>query len=375
MVFILVIRSLFSASLLLTTLPYLHITSSFPHSDVLRRAIQTDFKISTHSSSSTIYITQNPLLSFSHFSSSYYLSLISSQLQGILFIAHDCSQSAYDFWPYSDQNCQLCRGLAEEVKIVKSALSQQFLVIAISSLDRNSGCWGLDDLPVVIDILSQIQRSTRSSTNLPIFGLGSSSGGRFLWKLFQNLQILQLSSSHPPPFQFDGLIFQSISIPLHSNSLFPFQHPPPIIFNPMAKDQLMFDAILRNHHSLIADHDFPPSLVQVQICHPVPFVSSFLLSRLQHINLTRTEATQIASLMTIHGFTNQTGHLIVDPTEPLNNWRLVLSSTLPSETLQKVIPSVGESPLAKIFSRCWAYHEYCADHIEEDLLWMKRMIA
>lgn len=288
--------------------------------------------------------------------------VLSQEISGIFFIAHACTHSAYDFWPQSPL-CPDCIGLAEEVEIVRSALSQKFLVVAISSLDRKSGCWSAQDIEGVVSILKAIRRSLPSKR--PIFGLGCSSGGRFLWQLSQHLFSTGDSYLH-----LDGMIIQAISIPIGISTIVPM-YPPPIIFNPMTRDESMYKLILNNNRTLIDQHKYPPDYIKVQICNVRPLSPSFILSRLHYLNLTEMEAESIYSLLSTNGYVNHTGYFIKDPTDPLNKWREILSANLPSPTLSKLVLTLGRSPLAKVFNRCWAYHEYCADHIKENILWMK----
>jgi hypothetical protein len=312
--------------------------------------LSTDFQI--NSIHSTLVITEKPNLN--------------KPLNGIFFIAHACTHSAYDFWPKS-KNCPNCVGLAEEVEIVRSAISQNFYVIAISSLDRQSGCWGLDDLPVVITILDEIKRSL--PINLPLFALGCSSGGSFLWKLFQHLEEV-----HHPLLALDGLIIQSMSLPplsSHQPFLLP-KYPPPIIFNPMPRDQRLYHTVLQNNHTLITEHQYPSLLIQIGICSPLQCSSQFLFSRLSYLNLSLQEIQLILSLLHSENYFNPNDDFLrKDPTDPTNDWRTVLRESLSPEILKKVDLTPGKSPLAKVLNRCWAYHEYCADEVRENLLWMK----
>jgi hypothetical protein len=309
--------------------------------------LTTDFQIDFKQS--TVVLKEKPILN--------------KPINGIFFIAHACTHSAYDFWPKSGR-CPDCVGLAEEVEIVRSAISQNFYVIAISSLDRQSGCWGMDDLAGVVTILEEVKRSFPS--HLPLFGLGCSSGGTFLWKLFQYLEEID-----HPLLRIDGMIIQSMALPIAQPPLVP-QLPPPIIFNPMPRDQSMYESVLHNNHSLVADHRYPSLMVHIGTCSPLPCSPEFISSRLWYLPLTLQEAQTINSLLRAHNYLNlHDDYLIKDPTNPTNNWRDLLVKNLSPETMAKIDLTPGKSPLAKVLNRCWAFHEYCADEIKENLLWMK----
>ena len=66
-----------------------------------------------------------------------------NDVRAVIFLAHGCSHSSYDWWPVSEgrTGCPECVGLPEEVRIVDLALKHGFFTIAASSSDRDSGCW------------------------------------------------------------------------------------------------------------------------------------------------------------------------------------------------------------------------------------------
>jgi hypothetical protein len=72
-------------------------------------------------------------------------------------------------------------------------------VIAISSLDRETGCWSFwDDCFDVWDILNW-WRSDWGLDHLPLYGVGVSSGGSFVMKLPRYIKVRCRSSFRPVP--------------------------------------------------------------------------------------------------------------------------------------------------------------------------------
>lgn len=105
-----------------------------------------------------------------------YVWQIPSNPQAVLFLAHGCSRHATVFWDRHPQ-CPNCVGLPEERALLLQALERGFAVIAISSTDV---CWSVkDDMEPTKVILSDwiLEKGLKQ---LPVVGLGSSTGGYFL---------------------------------------------------------------------------------------------------------------------------------------------------------------------------------------------------
>ena len=101
----------------------------------------------------------------------------------ILFLAHGCNHQGTDFW-HASAVCNKCLGLPEEVRIVKAALAANFAVIAVTSIDRDSGCWTFEaDAPRVRDAIAAFRTAAGLPGSLPIVALGASSGGAFALQL------------------------------------------------------------------------------------------------------------------------------------------------------------------------------------------------
>jgi hypothetical protein len=107
---------------------------------------------------------------------------------GILFVAHGCNHAHTD-WFVCQQGCL---GLPEEVAIVNLALERNLVVVAVSSKNRHSKCWNPEvDGPRVATVLQKIpdKYAPVSSSPLPIWAFGASSGGGFVSALGNFMKI------------------------------------------------------------------------------------------------------------------------------------------------------------------------------------------
>ena len=278
-------------------------------------------------------------------------------IAGTLFVAHACTHSSLDFWMKTASNidaCSDCIGLAEETLIVNKALASGWVVVAIDSSDRNSGCWRVEDNSFVNSELSAIRQRLDVSSHLPLFAIGTSSGGSFVWGMAVKGAV-------------DGLIVQVMSVNVDGTKL-PARIP--IILHPMKRDKRTFDAMASNFKHLVAlygsDH------VKFEECIPLPVTSEYILGRMPELN--ENIAQRIVDLLKSSGdISNSSGYLVKDPTDIHNNWRNLLLQNIAAQDMRNISLQRGKSRLAKVLNRAWAFHEYCADYIEQDLKWMHSM--
>ena len=288
-------------------------------------------------------------------------------LKGIFLIAHACTHSAYDFWPLQT-GCQHCIGLAEEVAIVRCALSSGYLVVAVSSHDRKSGCWGGKvDIKRVSAVLDHLQAMYLVGVVLPTFAYGCSSGGAFVWNLAQKRSV-------------SGIIIQVMPVQVNAQ-LRMSQHPIPVVFNSMPRDKETSKAMRGSALKLkilYTEFFFSESKASEYInfkeCNPIPVDVEYLTNRLRHTNISRIDAEAIISVLKQAGYVDlNSSYLVKDPTLLHNDWRTELKKHPKTSNLLKarsIILTRGKSPLAKALHRCWAFHEYCSDYLKDDLLWL-----
>jgi hypothetical protein len=114
------------------------------------------------------------------------------------------------------------------------ALARGYAVAAVTSADRLSGCWQSSvDGPRVVRALSWLRGSEAWATDLPLFALGASSGGRFVASLpkLLLLQAAVCARSPPPVAQLTcaklrwKLLREYVQVTRHKEHLYPEQAP------------------------------------------------------------------------------------------------------------------------------------------------------
>lgn len=286
----------------------------------------------------------------------YELPDASIKVRGTLFIAHACSHGAYDFWERSNE-CEHCVGLAEEVKIVRTAVEAGFIVIAANSTDRASRCWSssAEEIRRISSTILKV-RQRHSTLNLPLFGLGTSSGAAFVWEMARRGEI-------------DGAILQvlAVNVDRYIESTAEHRHMP-VVFNPMKRDTRTFLGMKKNYDKL--SKIWPPQLLKFQECQPIPVTEDYFLDRLPYLDYNVAHRMVLALIEGGH-IDHLSGQLMIDPTSPSSNWREIVKQALSNITTTiPIVLDLGKSPIAKALNRAWAFHEYCATYIQEDLEWM-----
>ncbi|EJK70694.1 hypothetical protein THAOC_07926, partial [Thalassiosira oceanica] len=100
---------------------------------------------------------------------------VTEPAKGLVLLLHACTHSAYKFFARSGR-CEECVGLSEEMRIARIALRNGYLPVAVSSADRDTGCWskGRDAERVRAVLDAQFLRRYR---DLSVVAVGASSGG------------------------------------------------------------------------------------------------------------------------------------------------------------------------------------------------------
>jgi hypothetical protein len=280
---------------------------------------------------------------------------------GVVFISHACTHGAYDFWPNSS-TCVDCVGLSEEVAIVKRVLASGFVAVAASSADRQYKCWsgaGGKDIDAVAYVIHSI-RTMMDLQSSPVFALGCSSGGPFVWHLAKRGIV-------------DGIIVQSFDI---DEGLLERTTPNtfPVIFNPMPKDKGTYNRVIKNIQ-LLENMGYNSQFIRLKPCAEFPVDVGYLQDRLGFF-LSLQDIKAIMQVLESSGYVqSSTGKLLRDPTVDggETDWRVALTQQLSPEVLSKLVLTKGRSPMAKSLNRAWAFHEYCADYVVESLEWLMEM--
>lgn len=167
--------------------------------------------------------------------------------RGAVLFAHGCVHSGYNYWPQSEA-CPECRGLPEEMSHTLQALRRGYAVIAISSMDRKTGCFSFwDDCFNVADIVQE-WRDEWGLDHLPLYGFGVSAGGAFLLKL-------------PRYMKLDGVVSEALGIDPASGGYrdVPGQYPPAMFFS-MQRDDRQRELILRNQEIIQNEKHAPAEI-------------------------------------------------------------------------------------------------------------------
>jgi hypothetical protein len=253
-------------------------------------------------------------------------------------------------------------------------------VFAVTSTDRNTGCWSSADTKKVQAVIGVMRQRYSLERNLPLFSFGASSGGSFVWG-----QALR--------GEIDGAIIQIMSVNAQKKYT-----SVPVIFSSMPRDLLTAKAMQKDSSTQFQKH---PNNSIYEECLPLRVTQAYLQDRVDGISseaarfitevLRRhhhiqgfTEATELKIKKTIqregelwgpNGRYTTEGYLIKDPTQ--SDWRDALTieaekSTETRSILKGLVLTPGRSPLAKSLHRAWAYHEYCSDNIPDNLDWLQR---
>jgi len=154
---------------------------------------------------------------------------------GVLFLAHGCSHAATDFWPRHELTCPKCRGLPVEKAVVVEALTRDYIVVAASAKDTNTGCWGAADLSRATRVIETIRENLNLPANIPNFLLGASSGGAFVASLgvHMNEKALMHKQSH---LSVSGINVQVSPIPRQHWKKHTLEFMPSVHFVHMSRD-------------------------------------------------------------------------------------------------------------------------------------------
>jgi len=285
-----------------------------------------------------------------------------SSSKGIVLLLHACTHSALKFFSSSPSTCPNCAGLSEELRIVRLVIASGYIPVAISSIDRKSGCWSAARDVVRIEavlkhsFISQFINTTRSddgSNLIPrIIAIGASSGGAFAAELVtrdivDSALIMVMSLSN-------GVVTKL------RNS------PKPIYLAPMSRDIGTTKMVMKNYHDLESVTNF--IILDTSTCDSFPLKTRYLIERVP--GMTNDAGNELISLLKNGGYIDlRNNRFIIDPTK--SNWRTFISPT--NDTYwHKFVLTPGYSPLAKALNRAWAFHEYCSETVVPALTFFEK---
>jgi len=270
---------------------------------------------------------------------------LSEKKKGIMLLLHGCHHSATDMWPRSE-SCPRCIGLPIESKIVKESLSRGWVVVSVSSVNRDHKCWHAErDEPRIAIVIDTIQSKTGAPRR--IAAIGASSGGIMATSLYKIDGIV-------------GVVSQVMSTRVRPDHL-------PTRFVHMRRDEhratyidrqiatlrtkgIDVDQFIVDPHPLTIERFWPgPGGVP-----PVP---------------TRQLAQDIFAALRRDQIIDASNFLIEDPRQ--SHWRDILRPIIPPsiDSLQ-----ADASPISEIFNTAYAFHEFTDAFLSQCLDWIESKI-
>lgn len=270
-----------------------------------------------------------------------------SPSKGIVLLLHACTHTALKFFSPSS-SCPECVGLSEELRIVRLVMQSGYLPVAVSCINRKSGCWSNPDFARIETVL-QHELFADYKTR---YAIGASSGGSFAAQLLVRNTV-----------QGALVMVMNLSKDVVDKLT---KYPKPIFLAPMPRDKRTTSAAVQNYQELNVLNS-GMIVLDTTTCGSLPVTSYYLQQRVP--GMTKDMAQLLINELT------QAKHidsqmLIVDPTQ--SNWRDIISPNNTTYWLNKFLLKPGYSPLAKALHRAWAYHEYCSEVVAPALEFFER---
>eukprot|EP01039_Chlorochromonas_danica_P002506 gene2506-2744_t len=256
---------------------------------------------------------------------------------GVVFLAHGCHHSATDWWPHSP-TCPNCIGLPMEMKIVSDGLRQGFVMLAVTSSNRQHKCWGQSDIPLVAALIQQFYTvKLKGNFSIPLHMLGASSGGGFVGFLAQSHHLKPKASS--------------LCVQISTMRVVKRSYAPPVLFILMERDENM-----KKHVGEVSLNK-----KQVIVAHPVPINQTFFSQYIPG-RISTSLSEKIVEALKEKGFIDpNTGLLLEDPRA--SDWRAALSGQVVHLEVDSLV--ADQSAISELMNVAWAYHEITALYNEK----------
>lgn len=169
--------------------------------------------------------------------------------KGVLIVLHSCKRSGLEFFH-----------LPEDRILAQDALKQGLAVLALTSQDRDSGCFTQKDVSWVGNVVDEWAR-THGLETVSRYGLGMSSGGSFLFFVHKELKLESMVVYNTPQGFLPADIEDRAMIPT--------------AFVTMPRDKLMLKEMRSNYNELV-QKEIPSQIFRVS---PRPFTKSLCTGR------------------------------------------------------------------------------------------------
>ncbi|KAI7844116.1 hypothetical protein COHA_002255 [Chlorella ohadii] len=276
--------------------------------------------------------------------------------RGTIVFVHGCVHSGYNYFPQSKE-CNACRGLPEQLSHTLQALRRGYAVIAISSVDRDTGCWSWnEDGWDVAELLKGFLRDW-GLDKLPFYGAGISSGASFLLKL-------------PRYIKMDGIMSEALGIDEDAWGLWEVSKYPPTIYVSMVRDTPTAKKIEANRKELTRQRT-PVEVIQVEErkVYPTYFSDRF------PSKITPELSKEIAQGLFEIKMINKNGIVQEDPREASWPWMIELQALVPGLEGQTNYPEKPQDVMARgvfsLMNLAYAKHEIISDYITAGLMWFE----
>lgn len=255
----------------------------------------------------------------------------------ILFVAHGCSHSHTDWF----LDCVGCVGLPEERAIVDISLQLNLMVVAISSVNRQSKCWNaFEDAPRIGRVLEEL---SQRYSHPPLYAFGASSGGSFVNQLGQSLHD-----------QF-GLKLAGFISQIAAYSLDPAT--PCQVYITMNRDPGTDE---RAQALVAANGDQKIRRRQIRL-PPLVISEGFFSDRIPEIS--PAGSVELVRALRSAGMLDNEGHLNSNPRR--SNWRETFQEAKVDLHQDSLI--ADQSPLSEVMNTAYGQHEMARDGVKEAL--------
>ena len=291
----------------------------------------------------------------------YALPEISSK--GVVLLFHACTHNALKFYSPSE-GCPDCIGLSEELRIVRLSRDHGYATLAISCVNKETGCWSNRDLNRIERVVSKFRALFPNVINeKPIYAIGASSGGYMAAEVAVNGVA-------------DAALVMVMSLNKALQEKLALSPNIPVYLAPMPRDSATTRGMTDNFKAIYDARKAETIILDKTSCLPKPVTDEYLLSRVP--NLLTSDAVQIVELLKAKKHLDNDFQFIQNPT--ISAWRNVLLSFHKGDSLDhhilwgKYDLSPGRSSLAKALHRAWALHEYCSETIPLALAFFEKEI-
>lgn len=260
--------------------------------------------------------------------------------KAVLFVAHGCGGSPRNFWVRCP-TCPKCVGLPEESKIVLYALAHKYAVIVVSS---TKPCWTYGQERIRVSDIIRWWLEKNGLVQVPLVGLGASSGGYFLSILATEVNfrgiVLMIAS---------GLYDQMDSIPSGY---------PPTLFVHMPKD---FERAIKADSHIKILRKAGVEVEEIK-CTEIPLTPNWLAERVP--GLDRKMSSKLFEVFHEKGYIDPNGYMKNDGR--VTPWREVLKE---NNIALPFMPPVREY-IQEELNLAYGYHEMTSLQSSEIFQWL-----